>query len=103
MEFVIKLEANTAPILKVPYQMVPIELKQLKVQLQKLLDCGLICLNMPPWGAPVLFVKRKDESMRFCINYWQLNKVMIKNKYFLPWINDVLISCKVPRCFQILI
>ncbi|WMV54923.1 hypothetical protein MTR67_048308 [Solanum verrucosum] len=67
-----------------PYRMAQAELRKLKVQLQELLDKGFIRPSVSPWGAPVLFVKKKDGSMRMCIDYRQLNKVTIMNKYPLP-------------------
>ena len=70
--------------------MSPTELKELKEQLKDLLDKGFIILNIPPRGAPVLFVKKKDGSLRMCIDYRQLNKVTIKNKYPIPRIDELL-------------
>ena len=67
----------------------PTELKELKAQLKDLLDKSFIRPSISPWGAPFLFVKKKDESLRMCIDYRQLNKVTIKNKYPLPWIEDL--------------
>lgn len=72
-----------------PYRMALTELKELKVQLQELLDKGFIKPSMLPWGVPVLFVKKKDGSMCLDIDYRKLNKVMIKNKYPLPRIDDL--------------
>ena len=69
--------------------MTPIELIELKTQLQDLVDKGFIQSSVSPCGAPALFVKKKDGTMRLCINYWQLNKVTIKNKYSLPRIDDL--------------
>ncbi|KAA0035418.1 ty3-gypsy retrotransposon protein [Cucumis melo var. makuwa] len=74
VEFVIELESSTVPISRAPYRMAPAELKELKVQLQELLDKGFIRPSVSPWGAPVLFVKKKDGSMRLCIDYRELNK-----------------------------
>jgi hypothetical protein len=65
------------------------ELIKLKIQLQELLIKEYIRLSVSPWGAPILFVKKKDGTLRLCINYRQLNKVAIKNKYPLPRINDL--------------
>ncbi|KAL4030283.1 hypothetical protein IC575_008519 [Cucumis melo] len=65
------------------------ELKELKVQLQELLDKGFIRPSVSPWGTPVLFVKKKDGSMRLCIDYRELNKVTVKNRYPLPRIDDL--------------
>ena len=62
-----------------PYRMTPVELQELKVQKQELLVKGFIRLSTSPWGAPVLFAKKKDETLRLCIDYRQLNKAMIKN------------------------
>ncbi|TYK29838.1 DNA/RNA polymerases superfamily protein [Cucumis melo var. makuwa] len=89
IDFAIELEPDTAPISRVPYRMAPAELKELKVQLQELLDKGFIRPSVSPWGAPVLFVKKKDESMRLCIDYRELNKVTVKNRYPLSRIDDL--------------
>jgi len=89
IEFTIDLLPGTGPISKAPYRMAPLELKEFKKQLQELLDKGFIRPSVSPWGAPVLFVKKKDGSMRLCINYRELNKVTIKNKYSLPRIDDL--------------
>ena len=89
IDFTIELVLGTEPISKAPYQMAPTKLKELKTQLQELLDLGFIRPSHSPWGAPVLFVKKKDGSMRMCIDYRELNKVTIKNKYPLPWIDDL--------------
>ncbi|XP_050207658.1 uncharacterized protein LOC126657078 [Mercurialis annua] len=69
--------------------MTPAEPKELKEQLQELLDSGFIKPSTSPWGAPVMYVKKKHGSFRFCINYRQLNKVTIKNRYPLPPINEL--------------
>ncbi|KAL0561185.1 hypothetical protein IC582_001606 [Cucumis melo] len=69
--------------------MAPAELKEWKVQLQELLNKGFIRPSVSPWGALVLFVKRKDGSMRLCIDYRELNKVTVKNRYPLPRIDDL--------------
>ncbi|TYK04093.1 ty3-gypsy retrotransposon protein [Cucumis melo var. makuwa] len=89
IDFAIELEQNTVPISKAPYRMTPAELKELKVQLQKLLDNGFIRPSVSPWGAPVLFVKKKDGLMRLCIDYRELNKVIVRNYYPLPRIDDL--------------
>ena len=75
--------------------MSPAELRELKAQLQELLSKDFIRPSASPWGAPVLFVKKKDGSFRMCIDYRQLNKVTIKNKYPIPRIDDFSISYKV--------
>jgi hypothetical protein len=89
VEFVIELQPGAAPISKRPYRMPPKELVELKNQLQELLDKGYIRLSSSPWGCPALFVKKKDGSLRLCVDYKPLNAVTIKNKYPLPRI-DVL-------------
>ncbi|KAL0556467.1 hypothetical protein IC582_004981 [Cucumis melo] len=89
VEFAIELESGTVLISRAPYRMVPAELKELKVQLQELLDNGFIRPSVSPWGAPVLFVKKKDGSMRLCIDYRELNKVTVKNRHPLPRIDHL--------------
>ncbi|WMV29770.1 hypothetical protein MTR67_023155 [Solanum verrucosum] len=89
IDFGIHLLPNTQPISIPPYRMAPPELKELKCQLKDLLDKGFIRPSISPWDAPVLFVKKNDGALRMCIDYWQLNKVNIKNKYPLPRINDL--------------
>ena len=88
IEFTIELIPGTAPVSKAPYRLAPAELKELKTQLQELVDKGFVRPSHSPWGAPVLFVKKKDGTLRLCIDYWELNKVTIKNKYPLPCIDD---------------
>ena len=90
VEFTIDLEPGASPISKAPYRMAPVELAELKKQIEELLEKGFIRPSVSPWGAPVLFVKKKDGSMRLCIDYRQLNKVTIKNKYPMPRIDDLL-------------
>ncbi|WMV42263.1 hypothetical protein MTR67_035648 [Solanum verrucosum] len=90
IDFAIDLELGTKPISIPPYSMAPTELKELKDQLQDLLSKRFICPSVSPWGALVLFVRKKDESMRMCIDYRQLNKVTVKNTYPLPCIDDFL-------------
>ena len=89
IKFEIELLPCMAPISQAPYRMAPAELKELKVQLQELLDIGFIKPSFSLWRAPVLFVKKKDGSMRLCIDNRQLNKVTIRNKYPLPRIEDL--------------
>ncbi|KAA3470037.1 Retrotransposon protein [Gossypium australe] len=89
VEFVIDLVPGTSPISIAPYRITPTELKELKAQLQELTDRGFARPSFSPWGAPVLFVKKKDGSMRMCIDYRQLKKVTIKNKYLLSRIDDL--------------
>ncbi|KAL4347434.1 hypothetical protein GQ457_17G010430 [Hibiscus cannabinus] len=80
--------------------MAPIELKELKKQLEELQEKGLIRTNTSPWGAPVLFVKTKDGSRTLCIEYRQLNRVTIKNKYPLPRIKDLFDQLKDDSVFS---
>ncbi|XP_069144460.1 uncharacterized protein [Solanum lycopersicum] len=89
IDFCIDLEPGTRPISIPPYRMAPAELRELKAQLQELLGKGFIRPSASPWGSPVLFVKKKDGSFRMCIDYRQLNKVTMKNKYHLPRIDDL--------------
>ena len=89
VDFGIDLEPVTAPISKAPYRMALAELKELKEQIQELLDKGFIRPSVSPWGAPVLFVKKKDGTLRLCIDYRELNRVTTKNKYPLPRIDDM--------------
>ena len=85
----IEVVQGTTPILRAPYRMAPTKLKELKTQLQELLDKGFIRPSVSPWGELVLFVKKKDGTLRMCIDYWQINKVTVKNKYPLPRIEDL--------------
>ena len=87
VDFKIELLLGTAPISRRPYRMPPNELAELKVQLQGLLEKGLIRPSSSLWGCPALFVKKKDKSLRMCVDYRPLNTVMVKNKYPLPRID----------------
>ena len=98
IEFAIELQPGTAPISKRPYRMPPAELAELKKQLQELLDKGFIRPSTSPWGCPALFVKKKDESLRMCVDYRPLNAVTIKNKYHYPALMFCLISWWEPKC-----
>ncbi|GKV41417.1 hypothetical protein SLEP1_g48955 [Rubroshorea leprosula] len=98
--FTIDLVPGTAPISQQPYRMAPAELIELKKQLQELLDKGFIRLSTSPWGAPVLFVKKKDGSLRLCIDYRRLNQVTVKNKYPLPRIDDLFDQLQGARVFS---
>ncbi|KAA0051012.1 hypothetical protein E5676_scaffold675G00890 [Cucumis melo var. makuwa] len=88
IDFATELEPGTICISRAPYRIVPAELEELKVQLHELLDKGFIRPSVLPWGAPVLFVKKRDGSMHLCIDYRELNKVTVKNCYPLPKIDD---------------
>jgi hypothetical protein len=89
IDFSIDLLLVSAPISKSPYRMSLPKLTELKLQLQELLHKEYIRPSVLPWGAPILFVKNKDGTLRLCIDYRQLNKMTIKNKYPLPRINDL--------------
>ncbi|GJY17567.1 putative reverse transcriptase domain-containing protein [Tanacetum coccineum] len=89
VEFRIDLVPGAAPIARAPYRLAPSEMKELSVQLQELLEKGFIRPSSSPWGAPVLFVKKKDGSFRMCIDYRELNKLTVKNRYPLPRIDDL--------------
>jgi hypothetical protein len=89
IEFVIELVPGTAPIFKRPYRMAANQLAELKEQLQELLDKGYIHPSASPWGAPVIFVSKKDGMQRMCMDYHSLNEVTIKNKYPFPRIDDL--------------
>jgi hypothetical protein len=89
IDFSIDLLPGSNPISKAPYRMSLPKLTELKIQLQELLDIEYIRPSVSPWGAPVLFVKKKDDTLRLCIDYRQLNKMTIKNKYPIPRINDM--------------
>ena len=80
--------------------MAPLEIKELKLQLQELLEKGFISPSVSPWGAPVLFVKKKDGTLRLCIDYRQLNKLTVKNKYLLPIIDDLFDQLKGASIFS---
>ena len=88
--FTIELEPGTAPVSKAPYRLAPAEMAELREQLEDLIGKGFIRPSSSPWGAPVLFVRKKDGSLRLCIDYRGLNKVTIKNKYPLPRIDELL-------------
>ena len=100
IEFAIDLYPGTAPIAKRPYRMAPTELAELKEQLKKLQQKGFIRPSSSPWGAPVLFVTKKDGSLRMCVDYRSLNAVTIKNKYPLPWIDDLFDQLKGAKYFS---
>jgi hypothetical protein len=89
IEFLIELMPGIGPIAKRPYPISTDELKELKKQLAEQLQKGFIRESSSPWGAPVLFVEKKDLSQRLVMDYRSLNEVTIKNKYPLPWINDL--------------
>jgi hypothetical protein len=80
IDFYINLTTGAAPVLKTPYRMSTLELKEPQMQLEEILKKGYICPSVSPWGIPVLFMKNKDGAMRLCIDFRQLNKVTINKK-----------------------
>ncbi|GJU81375.1 hypothetical protein Tco_1283740 [Tanacetum coccineum] len=90
VEFQIDLIPRAAPVARTPYRLAPLEMQELSNQLQELADRGFIRSSTSPWGAPVLFVKKKDGSFRMCIDYRELNELTVKNRYPLPRIDDLL-------------
>jgi hypothetical protein len=100
IEFVIDLIPGTSPIAKRPYRMVAPELAELKKQLRELQRSGFIRPSSSPWGAPVLFIEKKDKSLRMCVDYRSLNEVTIKNKYHLPRIDDLFDQLKGAKHFS---
>jgi hypothetical protein len=106
IEFKTELQPSTAPIAMAPYKMSHVEMKELKVQLQGLLEKGYIRPSTSPWGCSTLFVKKKDKELHLCVDYRPLNVVTIKNKYPLPRI-DILfdqlagaqVFSKIDLCF----
>ncbi|GJQ89231.1 putative reverse transcriptase domain-containing protein [Tanacetum coccineum] len=89
VEFQIDLIPGAAPVARAPYCLAPSEMKELSEQLQELSDKGFIRPSSSPWGASVLFVKKKDGSFTMCIDYRELNKLTVKNRYPLPRIDDL--------------
>ena len=100
IDFCIELVPGTLPISKTPYRMAPTEMLELKKQVQEWEDLGFVRPSTSPWGAPVLFVKKKDGTFRLCIDYRELNKVTIKNKYPLPRIDDLFDQLQGSRVFS---
>jgi hypothetical protein len=100
VEFVIDLLPRTVPISKRPYRMSVEELKKLKKQLTELQEAGYFRPNSSPWGAPILFVQKKDGSQRMCVDYRSLNDVTVKNKYSLPRIEDLFDQMRGAKVFS---
>jgi hypothetical protein len=100
VEFVIELKPGTAPISRRSYRMPPNELAELKTQLQDLLEKGFIRPSSSPWGCPTIFVKKKDQTLRMCVDYRPLNEVTIKNKYPLPRIDILFYQLTGARVFS---
>ena len=100
IDFTIELVPGAALVSKAPYRMSTPEMLELKMQLQELLENKYIRPSMSPWGAPVLFVKKKDGTLRLCIDYRQLNKVTVKNKYPFPRIDDIFNQMRGAKVFS---
>nr|GFC14699.1 putative reverse transcriptase domain-containing protein [Tanacetum cinerariifolium] len=89
VEFQMDLVPGAAPVTRAPYRLAPSEMKDLLEQLKELSNKGFIRHSSSPWGAPVLFVKKKDGSFRMYIDYRELNKLTVKSRYPLPRIDDL--------------
>ncbi|GJQ91901.1 putative reverse transcriptase domain-containing protein [Tanacetum coccineum] len=100
IEFRIDLIPGASPVVRSPYRLAPSEMLELSNQLKELQEKGFIRPSHSPWGAPVLFVKKKDGSMRMCIDYRELNKLTIKNRYPLPRIDDLFDQLQGACCFS---
>ena len=100
IEFQIDLVPGATPVAKSPYRLAPSEMQELSTQLKELSESGFIRPSVSPWGAPVLFVKKKDGSFRMCIDYRELNKLTIKNRYPLPRIDDLFDQLQGSTCFS---
>ena len=100
VDFGIELHPGISPISMTPHRMAPVELHELRVQLQELLDKGFIRPSTSPWGAPILFAKKKDKTLRLCIDYRKLNRVTIKNWYPLSRIDDLFDQLRGARVYS---
>jgi hypothetical protein len=100
IDFFINLMTGAAPVSKTPYRMSTPELKELQMQLEEFLKKGYIRPSVSPWGAPILFVKKKDGTLRLFIDFRQLNKVTVKNKYPLPRIDNLFDQLKDVKVFS---
>nr|GEX50290.1 putative reverse transcriptase domain-containing protein [Tanacetum cinerariifolium] len=89
VEFQIDLIPGAAPVARPPYRLPPSKMKELSEQLHELFDKGFIRPSSSPWGAPILFFIKKDGTFRMCIDYRELNKLTVKNRYPLPRIDDL--------------
>jgi hypothetical protein len=100
INFSINLITRATLVSKTPYKMSTPELKELQMQLEELLKKGYICPSVSPWGAPVLLVKKKYGTLILCIDFKQVNKVIVKNKYPLPRIDDLFDQLKDVKIFS---
>jgi hypothetical protein len=100
IDFSVNLMPGATPVSKDPYRMSTPELKELQLQLEEIMKKGYICQSVSPWGAPVLFMKKKDGTLRLCIDFRQLNKVIVKNKYPMSRIDDLFDQLKDEKIFS---
>jgi hypothetical protein len=100
MDLSIDLVPGAAPVSKTPYRMITPKFKKSQMNLEELLKKGYIRPSVSPWGAPILFVKNKDATMRLCIDFQQLNKYTMKNKYPLPRIDDLFDQLRGEKIFS---
>ncbi|KAI3776070.1 hypothetical protein L1987_45831 [Smallanthus sonchifolius] len=100
VEFCIDLVPGANPVARAPYRLAPSEMQELASQLQDLSNKGIIRPSYSPWGAPVLFVKKKDGSFRMCIDYRELNKLTNKKRYPLPRLDDLFDQLQGSTCFS---
>jgi hypothetical protein len=100
IEFIIELLPGTPPISKRLYRMPVNELVELKKQITELQSKGFIRPSLSPWGAPMLFVEKKDGTQQMCVDYWSLKEVTVKNKYPLPRIKDLFAQMKGASIFS---
>ena len=100
VDFGTELHPGTSPISMTPHRMAPVELQELRVQLQELLDKEFIRPSTSPWDAPVLFTKKKGKTLRLCIDYMQFNRVTIKNRYPLTRIDDLFDQLRGARVYS---
>ena len=100
VDFGTELHSGTSTISMTSHRMAPVELQELRVQLQEPLDKRFIRPNTSPWGAPVLFAKKRGKTLRLCMNYRKLNRVTIKNRYPLPRIDDLLDQLRGVRVYS---
>ena len=100
VDFDIELHPGILPISMTPHRMAPVELQELRVQLKDLLGKRFIRPSTSPWGAPVLFAKKKGKTLRLCINYRQLNRITIKNRYPLSRIDALFDQLRGARVYS---
>lgn len=100
LQFGIRGTPYTQPISKTPYRMTAPELQELQIQFKELLNIVHIRPSISPWGAPVIFVKKKDGSLKLCINYRHLNRATVKNQYPMPRIDDLFDQMKGAAVFS---